>query len=62
MEVSIACLNCIIFFYVVVVWSAEQRIDRATKHKVKKAIDNIVGGFVKEEERNSEAENSFGCL
>lgn len=56
MKVSIAC------FYVVVVCSAEQRIDRATKHKVKKAIDKIVGGFVEEEERNSESENSFGCL
>ena len=64
MKASIFCLNWIILFYVlvVIVCSAQQRIDRATKHKVKKAIDNIVGVFVEEEERNSESENSFGCL
>ena len=62
MKVRIFSLNCIILFYVLVMCSAQQRINRATKHKVKKAIDNIVGGFVEEEERNSESENSFGCL
>ena len=60
MEVIIVCLNCIILFSVVLVCSAEQRIDRATKINVKKAIDNIVGGFPEEEERNSEPGNSFG--
>ena len=51
MKVSVVCLNCIILFSVVVVSSAQQRIDRATTIKAKKAIDNVVGGFVEEEER-----------
>ena len=62
MKVSVVCLNCIILVSLVAVSSAKQRIDRATKHKVKKAIDNIVGGFVEEEETNIEPGNSFGCL
>ena len=51
MKVSVVRLNCIILFSVVVVSSAQQRIDRATTIKAKKAIDNVVGGFVEEEER-----------
>ena len=53
--------DCVILFSVAMLCSTQQTIDRATKHKVKKAIDNIVGGFVQEEERNSEPGNSFGC-
>ena len=62
MKVSAVCFDCIILFSVVVVCSAQQRIDSATKNKVKKAIDHIVCGCVKEEERNSKPGNSFGCV